>query len=55
MRPLDFSIDLILLASLWLWGQLSLSTETSDRELPGGKEQLVCKADNLPAFYEPNV
>jgi hypothetical protein len=30
-------------------------TEMSTRNLPGGKRQLVCKADNLTAIYEPIV
>jgi hypothetical protein len=47
MRSLDISIDLILLAALWPRGHLSLLTEMSTRNLPGGKGQPVPKADKL--------
>jgi hypothetical protein len=30
-------------------------TEMSTRNLPGGKERPVCKADNLTAIYKPTV
>jgi hypothetical protein len=30
-------------------------TEFSTRNLPGGKEQLVCEADNLTTICEPIV
>jgi hypothetical protein len=30
-------------------------TEMSTRNLPGGKEQPACRADNLAAICEPNV
>jgi hypothetical protein len=30
-------------------------TEMSTRNLPGGKERPVRRADNLAAIYEPNV
>jgi hypothetical protein len=30
-------------------------TEMSTRNLPGGKEQLACKADKLTTIYEPTV
>jgi hypothetical protein len=45
MVSLDFSIDLTLPAALWLRG----------RYLPGGKERLERKADNLTANFEPIV
>jgi hypothetical protein len=54
MRPLDFSIDLIL-ATLWSWGWLSLLTEMSTRNLPGGKGRPAREADNLTAICEPIV
>jgi hypothetical protein len=30
-------------------------TETSTRNIPGGKARPACKADNLTAIYEPIV
>jgi hypothetical protein len=52
MRSLEFSIDLTLPATSWHWGQLSLLTEMSTRNLPGVKEQSVHKADNLTSICE---
>jgi hypothetical protein len=50
MRSLDFSIDLILPAALW---STQSPTETSARNLPGGKGLPALKADNLTAINEP--
>jgi hypothetical protein len=36
MRPLDFSVDLILPAALWPCGSNQPLTEMSTRNLPGG-------------------
>jgi hypothetical protein len=52
---LDFSIDLILLAVLCTWDLLSLYTDMSIRNLPGGKARLTLKAVNLTAICEPIV
>jgi hypothetical protein len=51
----DFLIDLILPATLWPLGKLSLLTEISTRNLPGGKGRPAHKADNLTAICEPIV
>jgi hypothetical protein len=52
MRSLDISMHLILPAALLPWGRLSLLTEMSTRNLPGGKGRPVRKADNLTAICE---
>jgi hypothetical protein len=49
MRSLDFSIDLILPATLAL-GLTQPLTEMSTRNLPGGKGRPARKADNLNAI-----
>jgi hypothetical protein len=54
MRSLDFSIDLILRAALWLWSRLGLVTEMSTRNLPRDKGRPARKAD-ITAICEPIV
>jgi hypothetical protein len=49
MRSLDFSIDLILPAALWLSGSTQSLTEMSTRNLCGSKGRPVHEADNLTA------
>jgi hypothetical protein len=55
MRSLDFSIDLILRAELWLRGSSQHLTEMSTRNLPLGKGRPPHEADNLTAICEPTV
>jgi hypothetical protein len=52
MRSLDFSLDLVLPAALWPLELTPPQTEMSTGNLPGGKRQLACKADNLTAICE---
>jgi hypothetical protein len=47
MRSLHFPIQIILPAALWASGRLSLLTEMSIRNLPGGKGRPVRKADKI--------
>jgi hypothetical protein len=54
MRSLDFSIDVILQAALWLWGSTYPLTEISTRNLTDGIRQPARKAD-LTTIYEPIV
>jgi hypothetical protein len=49
-----FSIHVILLAALALWSTQP-PTKMNTRNLPGGKKRPARRADNLAAFYEPNV
>jgi hypothetical protein len=55
MRSLDFSVDLILPAALWVLGWTQPLTEMSTRSLPGAKGWSACKADNLITIFEPIV
>jgi hypothetical protein len=55
IMSLDFSIDLILLSALQPWGRLTLLTEMSTRNLPGGNGRPAREDDNLTAIFEPTA
>jgi hypothetical protein len=52
LMALDFLIDLILPATLLPWSRLGVITEVCARNIPWGKRQPSCKADNLTATFE---
>jgi hypothetical protein len=55
MMSLDFAIDVIVPAVLWLRGRLSLWQKWVPEIFLGGKGPLALKDHNLTAIYEPIV
>jgi hypothetical protein len=55
MRTLDFSIELILAATIWPWGSTQPLSEMNTKNLPGVKGWPARKADNLIAICEPII
>jgi hypothetical protein len=54
-RSMDFSIDIIIPATLWPWCQPSLKQNSGTRNLPGGKGRPAREADNLTIICQPIV
>jgi hypothetical protein len=52
-NEVDFSMYLILPAALWPLRSTQPVTDMSTRNIPGGKEWPVRKADNLTTICEP--
>jgi hypothetical protein len=55
MKPLDFSVDLILPAATIALRSTQPLTEMSTKNLPGGKGRPARKADKLTAICEPII